>query len=101
MSKITVKYFRNKGIIIKHKNKRNSLRVEKVEPEVILHVLEPDLTIDKEYKKIPHIIAEDKAVKLWKFFRSFIDGEMKLLAEPRYMIRVGNDWFKIKEMSVI
>jgi hypothetical protein len=55
----------------------------------------------KQIKQMPHAIAKTKGVELWKFFMSMIDGKMQFLEEPRYMIRIGHHWFKIKSLELI
>lgn len=67
------------------------------------HSIELEETPDeiREEKKIPYSIAERPGYKLWKFFRSYnnITQQMELLEEPRYKLRIGNDWFEVKEMK--
>lgn len=52
-------------------------------------------------KRMPHPIARETVIKLWKFFIKFVNGKPIQLENPRYMIQVGHHWFKIKSMELV
>lgn len=81
--------------------KKDSYRKSKEILTMDLESLSEEQTELKEDHKMPHIIAEFKAAKLWKMFRKMTIEGFALTEEPRLELQVGTHWFKIINKIII
>lgn len=96
--KLLILYNRNRVVrkLINTKNQekwQNFIEIEEKEVQI-----EVENNKEKDIKRMPYSIGTYKQYQLWKFFIVYKDSKIQQLLNPRFMLRVGNDWCKITKI---